>query len=281
MRHARELLHTPARKKRQRTRRTRLAFVALGGLLVTAGLLSWVSHMDQVRIAAIEVAGNKILEGDEIRGAAQTALAGNYLFIFPKDNTFLYPKDKVLSSLLDSFPRIKDAKINREGLTKLSLTIDERAPAGIWCGQQEGQTEGSACYFLDDESFIYAEAPLFSGTSYLAFYGALFSTSTENIIGEHFADTADFHALIELRDILSRQGVKIITYEKQKDGDYRARIEQGGTILVNLTASPKDIALAIASSLEAKKNAGQGNIEDIDYIDARFLETGKVFIKFN
>lgn len=279
MRHARELLHTPARKKRKRERRVRLALIAVAGLLVSGGVLSWVAHMGQVRIASIGVTGNDIVESEIIRSTAQAALAGNYAFIFPKDNTFLYPKDDILAALLASFPRIKNIKIDRDGLTKLSISVDERDPAAMWCGPSEDSVLAglqAECYFLDDASFVYAQAPTFSNTSYLAVYGDLYASSTKEIIGEHYAPDEEFDSLIELRDVLARQNIKIIAYQKLENKDYRARLQEGGTILISLLQNPKDTAIAITSALETKK----GTAENIDYMDARFLETGKVFVKF-
>lgn len=279
MRHARELLHTPARKKRKRERRVRLTLVAVGGLLISAGILSWVAHMGQVRIASIDVTGNDIVESEIIRSTAQAALVGNYALIFPRDNTFLYPKDDILASLLSSFPRIKNIKIDRDGLTKLSITVDERDPAAMWCGSSEDATPAglqSECYFLDDASFVYAQAPIFSNASYLTMYGDLYASSTKEIVGQYYSPAEEFRSLIELRDVLARQNIKIVAYQKLENKDYQARLQERGTILISLLQNPKDTAIAITSALETKK----GTAENIDYMDARFLETGKVFVKF-
>jgi hypothetical protein len=284
MAHARELLHTPARKKRKRIRRLRLAGIFVGGILVSAGLLSWVAHMHQIRIQTVAVNGNEVISGDDLRATVENVMSGSYAFLFPKDNAFFYPKDAILSALIKQFPRIKDVSARAEGFQTLSVSVTEREPSAWWCGDTEGESD---CYLVDEGGLLYDHAPHISPPPYVVLYGALSTASTtkqtkeENAvrIGRNFLSASDFSNLITLRDTLARQGIHLTSFARGEHTDYTARLATGGYMLIDNSFPSTQIANAIIAAIETKKKSKADILTAIDYIDARFLDTGKVFIK--
>ena len=132
-------------------------------------LTSYVAHRPQIRISKIELSGGVLVTQTDIEKSSFQYLKGSYLFLFPKNNTLWYLRDGLSNYLKENFKRIDTINIHRKDLKTLSIDIKERKPVAMWC---EGlPREEEECYFLDQNSTIFAKAPNFSGDAYFKFYG--------------------------------------------------------------------------------------------------------------
>ena len=92
-------LHSTERVQRYNRR---FAFGAIACALFLAAVLSlaaWGSRREEVTISKITVAGAASVSEKDVRAFADAALAGSYLGLFPRRNSFLYPKDAMESTL--------------------------------------------------------------------------------------------------------------------------------------------------------------------------------------
>lgn len=256
-------------------------------ILVVAGL-AWGFSRPVLRIAHIEVSGNSVLGTDEIISFVRKEISGKYFFLFPKDSIMLYPKERIKNNLLDSFKRILSIKVTARGLTALSVTINERKPYSLWCGETLVDTrveEDTPCYFTDEAGFLFAEAPHFSDNVYIEFHGPLYragaSTSTPALdsIGSIFLPVSEFKTIDLFRDLLGRVGFRISKIAAMDAGDFVFVIREGGKILVNKKQDP----MRLVSDIESAFRAELGDPGDplirkrVEYIDARFAN--KIFFK--
>jgi len=168
------------RKRKMWMIRTAIVFFLFVAL---TSLLGYIAHRQKIRISTVVLDGGVLVTQNDISAETLSFLSGSFFLIFPKDNVFLYPHDALMHDLKNHFPRIATLSITRKDFHTLLVTITERAPQALWCdtspvvGAMEDGSTSEKCYFIDDTSTLFAEAPSFSGDAYFRYYGKL-STST-------------------------------------------------------------------------------------------------------
>ena len=284
----RDIPHSQNRIKRKRKIILWKFLAILFVVILVVGGIAWGLSRPGLRIARIEVSGNSVLETDEITSFVRKEISGKYFFLFPKDSIALYPKERIENNLLDSFKRILSLSLNTKGFTALSVTINERKPYSLWCGDILVDTDVEAaalCYFTDEAGFLFAEAPHFGGSVYVEFYGPLYKTGTSTSspgiipIGAEFLPFLEFKTITLFRDLLGRIGLNINKAVAKDAGDFTFTIREGGKVLLNKKQDPMRLVSDIESAFRTELgDPGDPAVrKQIEYIDARF--TNKIFFK--
>ena len=284
----RDIPHSQNRIKRKRKIILWKFLAILFVVILVVGGIAWGLSRPGLRIARIEVSGNSVLETDEITSFVRKEISGKYFFLFPKDSIALYPKERIENNLLDSFKRILSLSLNTKGFTALSVTINERKPYSLWCGEILVDTdveEDALCYFADEAGFLFAEAPHFGGNVYVEFYGPLYKTGTSTSspgiipIGAEFLPSLEFKIITLFRDLLGRIGLNINKAVAKDAGDFTFTIREGGKVLLNKKQDPMRLVSDIESAFRTELgDPGDPAVrKQVEYIDARF--TNKIFFK--
>ena len=284
----RDIPHSQNRIKRKRKIILWKFLAILFVVILIVGGIAWGLSRPGLRIARIEVSGNSVLETDEITSFVRKEISGKYFFLFPKDSIALYPKERIENDLLDSFKRILSLSLNTKGFTALSVTINERKPYSLWCGEILVDTdveEDALCYFADEAGFLFAEAPHFGGNVYVEFYGPLYKTGTSISspgiipIGAEFLPSLEFKTITLFRDLLGRIGLNINKAVAKDAGDFTFTIREGGKVLLNKKQDPMRLVSDIESAFRTELgDPGDPAVrKQVEYIDARF--TNKIFFK--
>lgn len=150
-----------------------------------------------MRIDSVELSGGVLVGHTDMQDEVLGFLSGSYVWLFPKNNAFLYPHDALETHLSEYFKRIDTVKVSLKNLRTLSVVITERKPEALWCG-----TEGSEhCYFMDNHSTIFAESPSFSGDAYFKYYGDLAVEGVNGPLGGQYIASstqfAELHLFVE------------------------------------------------------------------------------------
>ncbi len=208
--------------RRKRLIRKALLFAQRAGIIISGtvailALLTFLLRLDVVTITSLGVDGNEAVRFSDVAEVTAEVLSGSYVFL-PRSSTFIYPKRDLERSLKNAFPRIKDIDIEREGWRALRITIEERDPAALWCGNDPEDI--SRCFFVDADGFIYTEAPYFSGDVFFRYFGG--SKRSGSHVGTYVAPPAllselnEFIEHLEELDIESRgvyitsEGIKVL-----------------------------------------------------------------------
>jgi len=270
----RNRLRTPefSRKKR------RILYVkmALLVLLVSAvvGGLSYVSHRDTLRVNEVVIEGGEVVDERALRNLIMSKLSGKYLFLFPKDNAFLYSRSGLEAAALQSFKRLKTVEVSTDGLQTVVLSVSEREPTALWCGENRPWGEiSTACYFMDEEGYIYAESPGFTGDAYRRFYGPLASGEP---VGQAFIESVRFREFLNFFSELEKEEVFASELVILGDGEYELYLEDGTRIVFSdaqTLTRVYDNLLSVLSSEELKDRVPL----NLEYIDLRF--GNKVYYK--
>jgi len=267
----------PQSKVRARRKKRRILVASLIGaaaLLVFGGLV-WLAHAPFMRITAVDVSGESTLQTADISNAVLADIAGSYLYLFPKNNIFLYPKFKTETDLARQMPTIAKVTVNAKDFHTLNVAITERVPKALWCGASI--SSASACFWLDQDGVAYAAADssfTFATTSaYERYYGALAGGSPQQ-----YLDADQFHSLSALVDALAQNQPynQIQSIEVDGAGDAHVTFADNFVLMFNLSAAGADVYSRFQLVLGSDAFAGH-SLADFEYVDLRFGD--KVYYK--
>jgi cell division septal protein FtsQ len=263
----------------QFARRKRRQFVlkigaALGLCAVLATGIVYVLNREALLLEQVAVVGAELESPEPLAEIVMQAFAGKYFWLIEKRSVFLFPKEKAEAQVLSAFPRLKTASLSRSGLSSLTLTVEERAPVALWCGENRlGEGSTPACYFLDAQGFVYALAPAFTGDVYLRLYGPLIGSEP---VGQSFLTPTSFEKLRIFMDAIRARNVAAEELALTDEKDAELYLTDGTKVLLD----PSEDLLRVLDNLlsvlasETFKNRSTLNL---DYIDLRF--GNKVYYK--
>jgi len=234
---------TFARRKRQKT----ILLWSVSVMVLFGGLwgLSYVSRLPFFNIKVVEVIGADVDIAASLRAASSEVLEGDYVYLFPKSNVFLYPRGQVARVVEEASPRVKSVEVKRNSWNSLLVTVKEKEPAALVCATfpdfDEGAlsfNENGECLFADDRGLLYEEAPSIAGTLYDRYYIpkiADLGTSTHARIGLYATSTKEFIALEEFYAGLRKNKLEVQAILIKEGGEYEAYIqdpERKATVVV-------------------------------------------------
>lgn len=267
MRDARKRLGVSPLRKIRRARRRGVAVLVLVGFFLAGLSAAAFSHYRGVRIETVYVAGNSVTPAEDILTLVRQKIAGNYAFIFARDNIALFPRKSIEESIREEVPRIMGVDVRRENFTSIKVTVEERTPVSLWCRENDNE-----CYFLDEKGFVFSLAPQFTSGIYERFYGGL-SSSTP--LGSSFLDEGSFGKVRFLFGQMKKLGI-VPAAVHYKEGDFDVRDKDGVSILF----AQNDDYSTTFSNLEAAYQSERiaGRWKKLLYMDLRF--GNKVYFKF-
>ncbi len=261
------------RKKRNQ----RIIKIVAAVLLVLAviALLAFISHRAKIRITKVELNGGVLVSKEDVEREVYSYLNGSYFFLFPKNNAFLYPKDKLQDDLALAFRRIDSINLHLSNFNDLVVNINERKPYAIWCKDRDA--EDKDCYFMDQNATIFAPAPYFSGDAYFKYYGLL--SSSTPIGSQYIASTTVFEKVKSFIDATKQMSLKPVYLVANSQDDFYLVLAGEGKIYFNDKGSIDDTTKNLEALLRTKdlSTSTTAGILPIDYIDLRF--GNKLFYK--
>lgn len=272
------------KKKKHKILRRKIFFLISIFILILI-ILSFLSKWEKLNINAIQISGNKVLETQMIEDVVKEEIAGNYFYFFPKTNFLLYPQHKIETDLKNKFKRIKNIFVNDRNIKTLDISLTERTALYTYCGTNLPTLDNNnqKCYFVDDEGYIFDEAPYFSGEVYLKFYGAT-NPNGENPIGAYFFQQ-NFGKLILLKETLEKIGIKPVVFYLEDGGDMKMFLssstsELGLEIIFKSDSDFEKMVENLQSvlSTEPLQSDFKNKYSSLLYIDLRF--GNKVYYKF-
>jgi hypothetical protein len=272
------------RKRRRKMIKLSILLFLIFILLVIG--LSYLSREKHIVINNIKVNGAHVLNQEDIIEIAKNEMTGKYLYLFSRNNTFIYPSNDIHKALLINFPRIKELSLGLNGLNELEINIEERKEEFLYCGDsipEDKEKIGDNCYFLNDDGLIFDEAPYFSGDIYFKYYIPL-EENTEPL-GKEMLEKDRFHELSYFFNRIDKLGFKSVYFEMAKDGiNYlylEKRDNKNNPKIIFRNSDNLDILLENLT-LAMKKDEFSGEIKQkyniLEYIDLKFKN--KILYKF-
>ncbi|HEY4502268.1 MAG TPA: hypothetical protein VJH21_00340 [Candidatus Paceibacterota bacterium] len=262
--------------KLARRKRRVFLFKLLGALFLLGLLLSviiYALHRPELLIKQITVSGTSSLQSEEIKQFVEDRISGEYVYLIPRASVFFYPKHSLQEELLSSFKPMRTVSFTQETLGSLLVSIEEREPSALWCGENRLDDVTPECYFLDEDGFIYINAPIFSDNVYIRFYGPL---KNGYPIGQLFLEPSVYRSLTLFILSLKEEDILVADFAVLDSDDFELYLKNGIQILFGRNqelSTVFDNIRAVFLSDEFKEM----DFSTVDYIDLRF--GNKVFYK--
>jgi cell division septal protein FtsQ len=247
-------------KALKKQRNERLMYLSIGGavLFVLVIGISLLLRLESITISRVSITGLGVLTEEELRPHVEQELAGAYAFFIPKQSSFFYPKAGIQDTLSETFKRIKNVQVSRDGFTGIAVSVQERKPFAQWC-------QVDRCYFLDEDGFVFAESPTYTGDVYFRYEGAL---ADEDPIGQTYLSPEEFRTLGLFIVSMERVGFQSISLTLIGD-EFSLGLPGGGKIIfvrgMSLDAVVSAAQTALASSAFQEKS-----LAELEYLDLRF-----------
>ncbi len=283
-------LQEKIREKRRKKLQKTLLF-CLAGLILLLALTVTLSHINSLAIRAIDFEGNNVTASRELEQIVRSKLEGRYFYLFARKNTLIFPQREIKQAILDEEKQIAEVQIRRINLTDIVVKVTERQSEFLWCGleapvdEQLGDMGG--CYFINDQGYIFSEAPYFSGTVYFKVFGLLDTKEKpQDFIGQYVTPPETFKQLIAFKEKLETLSLKPIGLIIKSNNEYALLLEParwGGPVpkvLFDTESNMETIGHNLETALataplrsDIKKRYGQ-----LLYLDLRYKN--RVFYKF-
>ncbi len=253
--------------------------VAVVIILVGIGALSsWLSGIEQLTIKKIQVHGNYVIKSGEVSDLVAQYISGKYLGLFSKANIFIYPKSLIETSLHAAYARIQSLQLTLDASNNLIITLKERLPVALWCGNPDPLPSGltAACYYVDDLGYIFEQAPQFSNEVYVKYYNDVLRDVSP--IGKTFIDPTLFTSLRAFVQGIEKEKLVVTSVTIADGGEYKITVKNTnldgqsseGVMYVN-SREPLEKTLAnLSSFIEEFVEKNNIPLRAFEYIDVRY-----------
>lgn len=275
--------------QKKRHRRKRFAFVSVLTIFLIVIIIIFLGRLSsnsQLVLSKIKINGLKIIEQEEIELIIKENLEGKYLYLFDKSNFLIYPRQHIYNDLLIKIPRIKNLSVYRKGFDTLQIDIEEREGSYLYCGPSIPLNEleiGENCYFINNDGFIFDQAPYFSGDIYFKYFLEL--DNDGSYLGVQMMEPNRFQRLTRfIENIRSLNFIPVYLF-LEKDGLVSLYLKKTGSNYPKIIFKEDDDIKILFENLklavEQKEFIDEINekYDNLQYIDLRF--ENKVLYKFN
>jgi len=265
-----------ASSRRLRRKRLILKAVVFGIIFATifAGVVAFF-RIPYLQVEKIEISGNELIGDDDLTDAIKAKMEGRHLWLFPKANIFLIPKDKILAELPEEFKRIKKISLDKKYFGAIAVKLEERNNAVLFCEKED-------CAYADEKGFVFEKAPYFSGDVFLKLIEQRNSDSGENAktideyLGSNLIEESEFKKILEFAGLAAKTGGGGVSEVfLKKENIYEFYNKEGWKIILNDKNEPQSAYLNLITALDA-------NIKEkrtkLDYIDLRL--GNKIYFKY-
>lgn len=272
-----------SKKKRKNIRKRKIIIFFLLFALALAGL-TMLLRWSKLNIQNIEITGNPVVDSTDLENTIKNEIYGYYLWIFPKSNFLIYPKNDVKAALEDNYKVLKNISLGLKGISTMELKVEERIGKYTWCGDTPQNDTNDNCYFMDDTGYIFGQAPFFSGDVYLKFYGKVRDDVSAPLGEIYFKEF--FPKLLQFRDTVKLMGISTSAYHVRNDGSAELYLVSNTPfpnkqkIIFNPSEDLSKLAenLQTALATDPLKTDFKNKFSSFEYIDLRF--GNKVYYKF-
>jgi len=164
-------------------------------------------RVDKIRIHNITVSETKVIDPVLVREHVESHINGMYAWVIPKNSVFLLPLDAIHKDIENNFPYVKDLIVRRVGLESIAVDITERKGVYLWCRDHTN----TDCYFMDNDGYVFAHAPYFSGDVYIRFYGER-TTNTNNT--GNFQTIQKMSNITNLFELITKRNLIPVSFEQ-------------------------------------------------------------------
>ncbi len=242
----------------------------VGSVLVIIFGIIFLARSHAVRVQTVVISGNEIVKKEEIEKIVTEARGERFLWIIPKDDIILFPREDVTKKILEQYPTIANASVSFSGLHTLAVVVREYKPRYLWCDSVKREK----CYFMDDRGYIFTEAAGFSEGVLFTYYGLI---DPAQPIGNMYLPLPMFTELNKFAESLKLLKVTPVGLNVLGQDDFELHLSTGSTILFSNREDFLQTFANLETIIAEQTRLNKNFLAELDYIDVRF--TSKAFVK--
>ncbi|MEK7604836.1 MAG: hypothetical protein AAB442_03515 [Patescibacteria group bacterium] len=261
---------------RRRLRRRRIGIATGFLLLLLLATALYELNQDFVRIKRVQIVG----ADQSLADLVTPLLTGSFLGLIPHDSILFFPAGKIRAALLDHHPQIATVSLSRDGLTGLTVEIQNRIPIAQWCGEtslahtlaSSSPTVIEDCYFFDASGVIFGTTTSEQVVNSFTFYEPHpAAAAVQSYIGTTLPSADLLPAAFDFARQLAAFGspVRAIIF---RDGEVDNLLENGTRVTYVL--GDEQSAFTTLTSARGQIPIQEGTVE---YVDLRF--DGRVYFR--
>lgn len=225
-------------------------------IVLVVGGLAALSHAPFLHVTSIAVSGNETIASSSIANVGARDMAGEYDFIFAKDDIFLYPKQQIEQDVVARYPAIKSVDVHAQDFHTVAIAIIERHPAALLCND--------GCFVMDEDGVVYAPA-LSTSTPFVVYRGQASTT-----LPAQFLSQDEFHSLSALVGALSQsQATNTVETVAVNGTEADATFADGLVLKFNVSDASGDVFERFSLALKSAPFTAHA-LSDFQYLDLRF-----------
>ncbi len=232
-------------KKKKKQKQRKLVMVNVSFIIFLIGII-FVARLSALKIKNYIVEGARVITEENVVSNVRNTIAGEYLWLIPRSNSLIFPRSQVEKNLLMEFPRFSSVNLSLDGVNTLIVSVVEREPFQLYCASVNDLANASSCYFLDEEGFIFDDAPAFSGVVYFVY---AHEVPLESPKGQAYLPAQEFKNLTQFINNLKLLWFKPLAVEASKN-EYKIILPAGARVVLSREL---DVSKAL-SNLEAFLN---------------------------
>ncbi|MCE9644067.1 hypothetical protein K8Q93_02420 [Candidatus Parcubacteria bacterium] len=261
-------------------RRRKVFFVKIGffgilSLLVLLGAF-FLLRNERITIVRAYTEGNSAISTEDLQRVVREKISGSYFYLIPKSNILFYPRAEVEAAIAAAFPRVEKVEVGKRDLTAITVSVAEKRPYALWCGEAYSSADGGRCFFLDKNGQVFAKAPDFSGVVFMRYYGGGLGGDP---VGKGVLPTEEFKTFQFFLETLKREGFAVSSVAFLGGGVTEGYFDNGGKILFNRSQDLAQVIQNLKLLIESSNFAGKDSSGKflVDYIDLQ--SPNKIFYK--
>jgi len=213
-----------------------------------------------------------------VKRAAEDLLAGDYVFLIPRANTFFYPHSRIVRDIKSLFKPVRDVRVHRSGFTALRIDITERVPAALWCLPAEaGLSESSKdCFLVDKSGFVFKIAEgIASSSPFVRYEGRLAGAPDGSVLGNTYLPDqfGAFRIFMDKLSLATSRTVNRVSVDEYDD--VFVFFKESGEVRFTKEGMRESLLDNIASVFASDRFRSGDALE---YADFRF--GNKIYVKF-
>lgn len=255
--------------------------LALSGVLLgfVIALTSFFFTAPIFSITSVRVEGVETIKPEEIRIVVENYLSSSALFIFHKNNRFLFD-EQILRKKIDGTFAFSELIIKREGKT-LAIIVKERTSSFLWQNSNQSfllDANGTVIREIsnDEVGAFLSPPPLFGATkngeflpetaAILVFYDL--NELTKIVVGQPVLTTQDFNSSRNFYEALRGLGIYLQRFElNQEVGTWMKVLTNDNYYILfdprsDVTTQVNNLNLVLKNQIK--------DINQLEYIDVRF-----------
>lgn len=119
-------------------------------LLFSIGIFYVLAFSNFFKIKNIEISGAKKLDQETVRNFVAEEIKRSDRYYLPSENFFILDREEIDKKILEQFPQIKTVTTHKKFPSGLTVQIEEKESALIWCRKK--------CFFVNPQGFAFMEA---------------------------------------------------------------------------------------------------------------------------